>query len=170
MTSPRPVLLLLLLFLSQPAASETLFPQPAELQRDVAFWVSVFTDYGSDEGVLHDNRNLAIVYERLAMPEKLGRSERQRRVEKRRKALQATLRSLASGKRDQLTAEEQRVLSLWPADVSNETLRAAIGRIRYQQGLKERFRSGLERSGRWRDHVEREFSALNMRRWEYRSK
>jgi membrane-bound lytic murein transglycosylase D len=142
-------------------ADET-FPQPPELTPDVDFWLDVFTEYGNDEGVLHDNRDLSIVYDRVAMPENLARRERQRRVDKRRKVLQGVLRSLASGKRDSLSTEEARVLALWPVDVSNKALSDAVGRIRYQQGLKNRFRQGLQRSGRWRDHVNREFSALNI--------
>jgi membrane-bound lytic murein transglycosylase D len=161
MTSSRALLLLILLPFFAFAADET-FPQPPELQRDVDFWTDIFTLYGNDEGVLHDNRNLAIIYERVAMPEKLGRRERQRRVEKRRKTLQSILRSLASGKRDNLSAEESRVLGLWGAGVSNETLLTAVSAIRFQQGLKDRFRDGLERSGRWRNHVNKEFSALGV--------
>lgn len=162
MTSPRAFLLLALLpFFAVAAASET-FPQPPELQADVDFWTDIFTTVGNDEGVLHDNRDLSVVYERLAMPEKLGRRERQRRVDKSRKALQATLRTLAAGKRDNLTTEEARVLALWGENVSNETLRAAVGRIRFQQGLRDRFREGLQRSGRWREYVNREFLALGV--------
>ena len=111
---------------------------------------------------MHDNRSMGVVYERIAMPETTSRRERNRRVDKRRKALQGVLRSLASGKRDNLTAEEARVLALWPDDVSNATLKAAVGRIRFQHGLKDRFREGLQRSGRWRDHVNRELAALNV--------
>jgi len=162
MTSSKPLLLLVFLISCDFSVADETFPLPPELQPDVDFWIDVFTNYGNDEGVLHDNRNLAIVYDRLAIPENLGRRERQRRVEKRRKVLQTVLRSLASGKRGKLSAEEARVLALWPADVSNNTLSDAAGRIRYQQGLKNRFRQGLQRSGRWRDHVNREFSALNI--------
>lgn len=162
MTSSKPLLLLLFLIFSGLSLADETFPQPAELQPDVDFWIDVFTVYGNDEGVLHDNRHLGIVYERLAIPEKTSRRERQRRVEKRRKALQAVLRSLASGKRDSLTAEEARVLALWPAGASNKTLSNAVGRIRFQQGLKDRFQQGLQRSGRWRDHVNKEFSALSV--------
>ncbi|MDH5621130.1 MAG: transglycosylase SLT domain-containing protein, partial [Gammaproteobacteria bacterium] len=162
MTSSKSFLLLVFLVFSAGSIADDTFPQPPDLQADVDFWVDVFTRYGNDEGILHDNRNLAVVYDRLPIPEKTASRERQRRVEKRRKELQAVLRSLATGKRDRLTAEEARVLALWPAGVSNETLAAAVGQIRYQQGLKDRFREGLRRSGRWRDHVNREFSALNL--------
>ena len=138
------------------------FRSPPELQPDVDFWVDVFTEYGSDEGVLHDNRHLGVVYQRVAMPENLSRRERQRRVDRHRKKIQAALRTLGSGKRDNLTAEESRVLALWPADVSNATLKSAAGRVRYQQGLKERMRRGLERSGRWRQYINDEFTALGV--------
>jgi membrane-bound lytic murein transglycosylase D len=158
----RVTLLSLVLLASAAAPAQDTFPQPPELQPDVDFWIAVFTEVSTDEGVLHDNRNLDVVYDRVAMPAELSRPERQRRVAARRKQLQAVLRTLASGKRDKLTAEEARVLSLWPDDVSNETLAAAVNRIRYQQGLRERFREGLQRSGRWRDYINAQFTALGV--------
>ncbi len=162
MTSLRPLLLLIFATFVSQAHADELFPLPAELQPDVDFWVDVFTEYGSDEGVLHDSRDLSIVYKRLEMPEKLGRRERQRRISSHRKDLQAALRTLGGGKRDNLSAEEQRVLALFPDTVSNATLLAAVNQIRYQQGLRQRFRRGLERAGRWRDHVNAEFTALGV--------
>jgi len=150
------------LFAAGAIHAEETFPQPPELQPDVDFWVSIFTAYSTDEGALHDNRNLAVIYDRLNMPAKLSRRERNRRVDKRRKELQGVLRTLASGKRDNLSTEEARVLALWPDTVSNTTLRAATKRIRFQQGLRDRFKRGLERSGRWRDYINREFTALGV--------
>jgi membrane-bound lytic murein transglycosylase D len=158
-------LLLVLLYLGfavLPAHAEETFPLPEELQSDVDFWVSIFTRYSTGEGVLHDNRNLAVVYERIDMPTGISRKERNRRVKKRRDALIRVLQRLADGKRDNLSAEEARVLALWPGDVSNDTLRAATKRIRFQQGLADRFREGLQRSGRWRDFIETEFTALGV--------
>jgi hypothetical protein len=58
MISSKAVLVLILLPFFTFAADET-FPQPPELQRDVDFWTDIFTQYDNDEGVLHDNRNLA---------------------------------------------------------------------------------------------------------------
>ncbi len=142
-------------------ASET-FPKPPELQPDVDFWVAIFTRYSTDEGVLHDNRNLGVVYDRLDMPANLSRRERNRRVNARRKQLQATLGTLADGKRANLTDEEARVLALWPADVTNQELRAAVRRIRWQHGLRDRFEDGLRRAGRWRNHVNEQFTALGV--------
>lgn len=162
MTSTYRCLVLALLLAASSASAQDNFPQPPELQPDVDFWVSIFSTYSTDEGVLHDNRNLAVVYKRLAMPGSLSRRERNRRVDKRRKELQAVLRTLASGKRTGLSAEEARVLALWPDDVTNSTLAAATKRIRFQQGLRDRFKRGLERSGRWRSYINQEFTALGV--------
>jgi len=162
MTSICRILVTLLILAGASAAADDLFPQPPELKPDVDFWISIFTQYSSEEGVLHDNRNLAVVYDRLAMPAKLSRRERQRRVAARRKQLQAVLRTLAAGKRDNLSDEETRVLALWPDNVSNDTLAAATKRIRFQQGLRDRFEKGLERSGRWRAFVNEQFTALGV--------
>lgn len=139
-------------------AADSDFPQPAELDRDVGFWLRVFSEVSNDEGLLHDNKNLAVVYEVMPMPAATGRRTRNRRVGVRRKHYQAILRKLAGGNRASLSDEEQRVLDLWPADVSNETLLAAAGRIRFQHGLSDRFAEGLERAGRWRAHVHEVFT------------
>ncbi|MCP4333800.1 MAG: LysM peptidoglycan-binding domain-containing protein [Gammaproteobacteria bacterium] len=161
-TSIRRYFFLLILLWTGAAGADETFPEPPELKPDVDFWVSIFTAYSTEEGVLHDNRNLAVVYERLKMPSKLSRRERQRRVEARRKKLRAVLRSLATGKRDKLSDEEKRVLALWPDGVSDKTLNAAAKRIRYQQGLRDRFRDGLKRSGRWRGFVNEQFTVLGV--------
>lgn len=144
------------------AQSESVFPRPAALERDVNFWVAIFSEYSTNEGVLHDNRNMAIVYETVPLPKNASRRTRQRTSGNRRKHYQAILRTLADGKRDNLSAEEQRVLDLWPDDVTNKELAAAQGRIRFQLGLSDRFREGLQRAGRWRDHVNAEFTRLGV--------
>ncbi len=146
-----------------PAAADIQdFPRPAELEPDIGFWVTVFTETTSDQGLLHDNRNLAVVYERLNIPASVGRRERNRRAETHRKHYKFVLNTLAKGKRDKLTTEEKRVLELWPANVSNKTLRDARNQIRLQQGLSDRFRAGLERAGRYRAHVQNEFARLGV--------
>ncbi|NNF40599.1 MAG: transglycosylase SLT domain-containing protein [Woeseiaceae bacterium] len=148
--------------MSASAGADERFPEPAELLPDVDFWVAIFTRYATDEGVLHDNRDLGIVYERIDMPATLSRRERQKRIDRHRKALRRILRSLAAGKRSELSDDEARVLALWPGNVSNETLGQAARRIRFQQGLRDRFRDGLQRSGRWRNFINEQFSALGV--------
>jgi len=145
-------------FLALPAyANDEPFPLPSELERDVRFWLSIFSDVTTDEGLLHDNRNLSVVYERLPMPAKTGRRERNRRIGERRKHYQAILETLASGNRSGLSVEHERVLGLWGDDTPDEEFAAAARRIRFQHGLSDRFADSLRRAGYWRDHVNRSF-------------
>ena len=162
MTSQRLFLFFFLVFASAPLQAQESFPQPVELRPDIDFWVSIFTRYTTDQGVLHDSRNLAVVYEVIDFESDLGRRARQRRVSSRREKMQAVLESLASGKREDLSDDEARVLALWPTKVSNQSLATAAKQIRYQQGLKDRFREGLMRAGRWRDYINNEFLALGV--------
>jgi membrane-bound lytic murein transglycosylase D len=154
--------LLLVLFAASGVHANEAFPQPAELQRDVDFWIDIFTGYTTNQGVMHDSRNLGIVYEVIDFPESWDRRQRQRRVVQHRKKIQAILSGLAAGKRDNLSSDEARILALWPGGVSNETLVNASRNIRHQQGLSDRFREGLIRAGRWRAYIEKEFTALGV--------
>ena len=144
------------------ANDDQLFPLPPELEPDVRFWLSIFTEYTTREGVLHDNRNLGVVYEAIPLPENSSSRDRQRLSNRRRDHYRKILQTLAGGKRDNLSAEESQVLSLWPNDVTNSELQAAAGRIRFQLGLSDRFQQGLKRAGRWRSHVNAEFARLGV--------
>ncbi|NIV17509.1 MAG: transglycosylase SLT domain-containing protein [Woeseiaceae bacterium] len=159
MTRKCQISLLLTLFAGSAVHASEPFPQPPELQRDVDFWVSIFTEYTTDQGVLHDARNLGVVYESIDFPAGWDRRQRQKRIVQHRKRIQVVLSHLSSGRRDKLDAEEARILALWPDGVSNQTLADASRNIRYQQGLKDRFREGLVRAGRWRAYIEKEFTA-----------
>jgi membrane-bound lytic murein transglycosylase D len=144
------------------AADNSQFPRPAELESDINFWIAVFSEYTSDQGVLHDNRDLTVIYEQLDIPANISRRDRHRRAGARRENYQSILSILANGKRDKLTAEEKRVLALWPADVKNKTLQDAIDQIRYQQGLSDRFRIGLVQAGLYRNHINSQFTRLHV--------
>ena len=57
----RLCLAILFVLVARTAGASDVFPQPPELQPDVDFWISIFTEYSTAEGVLHDNRNLGVV-------------------------------------------------------------------------------------------------------------
>ena len=40
-------------------------PRPAELQADVDFWIRVYSQVTTNEGFLHDERDLSVIYETL---------------------------------------------------------------------------------------------------------
>ena len=134
-------------------ARDTLFPRPAGLEADVGFWVRVYSEVDTRGGLLHDHRHLDVVYEVLQFPEDATAAGERALVREARQRYEALLRGLATGSHEDLDEDARRVLALWPEDVSRETLAAAVRRVRFQRGQADRFRAGLQRSGRWLPHI-----------------
>ena len=44
------------------------FPRPAALEKDVAFWKRIYAEVGTDSGLIHDSRDLGVVYEVVKIP------------------------------------------------------------------------------------------------------
>jgi membrane-bound lytic murein transglycosylase D len=130
-------------------------PRPAALEPNVRFWTRIYSEIDGNGGLLHDSRNLDVVYEVVRFSSGLSSRARERRTEALKSRIRAALRSLASGKRTGLSDEERKVLSRWPQGVANATLRDASRHLRFQLGQADKFRAGLARSGAWRDHIEK---------------
>ncbi len=156
--APRILLLLVGLLLlavpSRPAGADpALFPRPPAIEPRVRFWTRVYTEVGTDAGLIHDAENLAVVYEVVRLPNGLAARSRERRIDTVRDRYRAILRTLAKGKRTGLSAEERRVLNMFPKGVSNQTLSRASKRVRFQLGQANKFRDGLIRMGRWEGYI-----------------
>ena len=128
-------------------------PRPPEIEPDIRFWTRVYTEVDTASGFIHDDRNLDVVYRTLRFDEGASQRSRRNEINAATESIRATLRTLATGKRDNLSQEEQRILSLWPEGVSNQTLASAVDRLRFQLGQSNRFRAGLIRSGRWKPYI-----------------
>lgn len=139
--------------LARAQSSPDLFPKPAGLAPAVAFWTRVYTEIDTDEGFIHDSLHLDIVYGTVEAPSRVSSRERRSRVEKRVADYRAILSKLGRGARDDLSAEEARVLALFPQGTSNAELAAASERLRFQLGQSDRFLAGLVRSGRWKPYI-----------------
>ena len=62
-----PLLLLMLVPLAR-GQSQPAIPEPPELEPDVRFWVRVYSEVSTSEGFIHDQWNLAAVYETVHLP------------------------------------------------------------------------------------------------------
>jgi membrane-bound lytic murein transglycosylase D len=120
-----------------------LFPRPAELEPAINFWIRVYTEIDTDSGFLHDSEDLSIIYAQL--------TRNNQSIELRRQQIKDNLAVLASGKRSDLTLEQEEILGLWPDNVSDQRLKNAIDNVRFQLGQSNAFLDGLERSGAYRD-------------------
>src|SRR5580658_9397407 len=70
-------------------------PRPPQLERDVQFWIRVYTQIDTNAGFLHDQYNLGIVYDTLHFASNTPPSERQRLVDEARAHYAAALRRIA---------------------------------------------------------------------------
>lgn len=155
-TSWRAALLLFFTALMAPAVAQNAsdFPRPESLEPAVQFWIRVYTEVDTQSGFLHDAEHLDVIYTALPLDRK--------QIEAKREAIKAVLTVLSTGKRSGLSAEEQQVLALWPANVSNQTLKIASDNVRWQLGQSNRFLAGLRRSGAYREHIQKVIAAKNL--------
>src|SRR5215468_248276 len=93
-------------------AAEDPMPRPPQLERDVQFWIRVYTQIDTNAGFIHDQSNLGVVYETLHFAPDAPPSERQRLVEQARERYAAALRRIASSGDQPLSADDQRVRDL----------------------------------------------------------
>jgi len=138
-------------------------PRPEGLQPDVNFWIRVYTEVTTNEGFLHDERNLSVVYDTIKFGAGTSSRDRQRLVDERRDRHIAALRRIAAAlpaeaARDALSTEDKKLLALWGPNPSAILLRDATQRIRFQLGQADRFKEGLIRSSSWATHIAETFA------------
>ena len=143
-------------------AAEDPMPRPPQLERDVQFWIRVYTQIDTNAGFLHDQSNLGVVYETLHFAPDSPPSERQRLVDQARERYAAALRRIANSGDQVLSADDQRVRDLWGSEATPARLRAAVDDLRFQLGQSDRFRSGLIRAGAWETHIAETLANLGL--------
>lgn len=127
-----------------------LFPLPSELEPDVAFWVSVYTQIDTKSGFIHDASKLGVVYETLNLTGR--RTADNKQIKKAKARFSEMLNNLADN-RLTATEQEKKLLQLWGPEISSAELRGAAKNLRFQRGQSDRFRDGIARSGEWHDYI-----------------
>jgi peptidoglycan lytic transglycosylase D len=141
--------------LSLAAELANAFAQPPELEPDVRFWIRVYTEVTTDQGLLHDDWNLGLVYEVLRFDPADSPRQRERIVAQAKARYAELLRRLASGATDNLTAHERRILHAFGEKATPAQFRDAIDRIRFQLGQADRFHEGLLRAQAYEANISR---------------
>src|ERR1700690_674479 len=149
------VLVLAGLFLSVAARAETPDPfvRPPDLEKDVRFWIRVYTEVTTDQGLLHDDWYLGLVYEVLRFDPGTSPAYRERRVAEAKARYAALLKRFAAGSTDNLNPHELRILHAFGDKATPRDFRDAIDRIRFQLGQADRFHEGLIRAALWERQI-----------------
>ena len=142
-------------------AEDGAFPQPAALQRDVDFWIRVYTQIDTNSGFLHDENNLAVVYDTLHFAPATSPRAREHEVEAARDHYIAALKRIATADMP-LSPEDQHIHDLWGDEATPIRLLEATNHIRFQLGQADRFREGLKRSGKWETHIAETLANLGL--------
>ena len=139
-------------------AGNDLLPAPPEIQPDIDFWIRVYTEVDTNQGFIHDNQYLNVVYATVQFVPGIDRRERNKKLKVIKEHYRKILLKLARGSKKELSIAEQGVKELWPEGTSKKKFRLAAKRLRFQLGQSDKFKTGLIRSGRWLSHIE---NALN---------
>lgn len=136
------------------------FPRPPELERDVEFWIRVYTQIDTDSGYLHDENDLSVVYDTLHFSPNTAPRVREHEVEAARDRIVASLKRIATS--GPQSPEDERIRKLWGDDGTPIRLLEATNHIRFQLGQSDRFRGGLERSGKWEENIAETLANLGL--------
>ena len=126
------------------------------------FWIRVYSQVTTHEGLLHDEHNLGVVYQTLQFEPDIAPSERREQIDAQREHYRAILRSLADGSAPADDAEANRVRALFGNEASPARFAQAATEVRFQLGQSDRFREGLARSGLWGAHIGDVLSAAGL--------
>ncbi|MGQ9830669.1 MAG: LysM peptidoglycan-binding domain-containing protein [Thermochromatium sp.] len=130
------------------------FPVPTEIQDNVDFWRQVYGVWSQGEVAIHDSEYLGVVYEvsRIPGPIQATYTESQRAwLSERMDYYRSRLADLEQRVRNNqpLTADDEALLAKFKRVGGVAALYGASERVRVQRGIREKFRRGLEISGRY---------------------
>lgn len=124
------------------------FPRYPVIDNNVQFWEKIYSRYSTSQAVVHDSKNLGIIYEVIPIISHLipGSSKINKPILKGiKKKYSRILTQLAKGVKPR-SEDEKRVAALF-AKASSKRLKEAADSVRIQIGQKDRFLEGVIRSG-----------------------
>lgn len=148
-----------------------LFPRPAIIKGNIAFWRKVFGEYSEHQSVIHDIRKPERIYTVLDFRPEAGvlpkpqlarlKDGEEDATKARMAALLRSTLALAATP-EEMNGEQRRMLALFSGD--QEALVEAASNIRTQRGLAERTRLAVEISGQYLPEMERIFADAGLPR------
>jgi membrane-bound lytic murein transglycosylase D len=153
-----------------PSNGESDFKTPESLEPAVRFWVKIYSQFTSSEGLIHDAENLNIIYDTVSFREINSDSElnekqkwqaRENLITQKKKAIFESLQKLKSGVSDsELTAKDMAIKDMWAYFGKNKSINeiSDYSRIRFQLGQADHLSHAMYLSGRYQTMMEKIFS------------
>ena len=141
-------------------------------EEKIEFWKSIYTIYGEQDMVFHDEESPGIIYDVVQFKKSTtGNTKEKRRQRKTLKNKQRELEKILHQIRvlgirsKKLNSQHKRVIELLQSQnhpLTSTSLRKLQKNIRYQRGIKEKFRQGIIRSGKYLEQMEKIFKEHNL--------
>lgn len=142
--------------LYKPMVYSGIFPKPDALEPAVEFWRKTYAVWQRSEVAFHDDRYLDVIYEVMTLPGYVAEgltNEQKEMMNQRRDYWKGQLAALDNKLRfgAGLNASDKQLIAKLEKSGRplNSILPGASDRVRSQRGTRERFKRGLEISGRY---------------------
>jgi membrane-bound lytic murein transglycosylase D len=135
------------------------FPLYDSIRANVAFWEKIYGSVPENTALLHDRRDLSLIYGSVTLLDKDlpgAAAWNKARLEQAIAFYQNMLTRLSCGARP-ADAEEARIRAMFNGKNALARMALAADNIRSQQGIKERFREGVIRSGAYMPEIKKIF-------------
>jgi membrane-bound lytic murein transglycosylase D len=142
--------------------ADEIFTTPKNLENAVEFWKSIYSKYTTNEGLIHDEDDLGIIYEVLDLKKAYTPKLRKALIKNTKYKYEKILKSIVKKEATNLTVEESNIYSLFKKDASLKRIREAADNIRFQLGQQDRFSYGIIRSGKYIENIKAILSAYNV--------
>src|SRR5436190_51983 len=132
------------LALGAPAFAERVDLPGKGLESRIEFWKKVYTQYGEDDVIIHDRIHVNLIYDVAT------RGDQSSRIAAVQQALDEIRDNLATPERLSLPAKQIRAAIITEGlPLTTEAIAELRDNVHTQIGIKERFRQGVIRSGRY---------------------
>jgi membrane-bound lytic murein transglycosylase D len=145
------------------------FDVPKGMEKQVKFWIDIYSKYTTDQGVLHDAEMIDTIYDVVDFSDISSRTDlnawqkdhmKLKRVKEAKKRVIALLKKLQATKDpSQLDEKEKKIWDAFQNDREPKKFLEAAGRnrLRFQLGQKDRIVQGIYFSGRYMAQFEKVF-------------
>jgi membrane-bound lytic murein transglycosylase D len=130
-----------------PIVTDDIFTADEFILEQAHFWYSIYVEVGDDEGLLHDPFYPHMVFRKVSAPGQ-GRAT-SKVVEAHVEGLRNEIRAMLAKDTAAWTPQDRALRANFPSYWDSTGIMLSTERIRFQRGLKGKFRAGLERSYRY---------------------
>ena len=152
-------------------SSQDIFPLHGDMVDAYQFWIKIYSKYNTNEYVIHDSKKMNVIYEVVKLGEfdennldEPQTKEQKQILKDKLKYYKNILEELATLFPDtnNMNPEQTRIYRLFTGLKYKNDYYNAINSIRIQKGQKNRFKRGIEVSGRYMPFLKAIFKEYNL--------